>query len=126
MEKDNSVAAGAAPLLGKPTLRLVDRLRGIYTVPVNDGAGLLNGSDTFTRTFEAPPIQKEAAALIDDLTDALEAAVSTIEDYLAYEHSGDPWVEDARAMREMDIDDYKRDGRLERARASLRRAKGEE
>lgn len=47
---------------------LVRRLRGIYTIPVNDGAGLLNGKDTFTRVFEGlPPIQKEAADAIEDL-----------------------------------------------------------
>jgi hypothetical protein len=46
--------------MSKPVLRLTDRLRGIYTVAVNDGAGLLNGEDTFTRQFETPPIQKES------------------------------------------------------------------
>lgn len=46
---------------------LVDRLRGVYTVPVNDGAGLLNGKDTFTRAFEVAPIQKEAADEIERL-----------------------------------------------------------
>lgn len=44
---------------------LVDRLRGIYTIPVDDGAGLLNGKDTFTRKFETSPINHEAAAEID-------------------------------------------------------------
>jgi hypothetical protein len=46
---------------------ITDRLRGIYTVPVNDGAGLLDGKDTFTRSFTTPPVQQEAAALIDAL-----------------------------------------------------------
>lgn len=46
---------------------LRNRLRGVYTVPVNDGAGLLDGKNTFTRTFATPPIQKEAAELIKDL-----------------------------------------------------------
>ena len=49
-----------------------DRLRGIYTIPVNDGAGLLNGKDTVTRDFAAtgwkpPPIQLEAAKEIERL-----------------------------------------------------------
>lgn len=52
-----------------PVLRLTDRLRGVYTLAVNDGAGPLNGSDTFTRKFETPPIQKEAAAEIERLND---------------------------------------------------------
>ena len=57
------------------------------------------------------------------LVEALGASVATIEDYLAYEHDGDPWTEDARAMREMDIDDYAKDGRLTNARAALAAAK---
>lgn len=54
---------------------LVNRLRGIYTVPVNDGAGLLNGSDTFTRRFDGlPPINEEAAKRIEQLEGELERA----------------------------------------------------
>lgn len=45
---------------------LCDRLRGIYTIPVNDGAGPLNGKDTFTREFPGGvPIQYEAAARLE-------------------------------------------------------------
>ena len=43
---------------------LIDRLNGRYTIPVNDGAGLLNGKDTFSRTFTVPSIQLEAAAAL--------------------------------------------------------------
>lgn len=47
---------------------LVNRLRGIYTIPVNDGIGPLNGSNTFTRKFDGlPPIHGEAADAIEDL-----------------------------------------------------------
>lgn len=46
---------------------LVDRLRGIYTIPVNDGAGLLNGKDTFTQEFPVTPISREAADEIERL-----------------------------------------------------------
>lgn len=53
------------------------------------------------------------------LVEALKDALAVIRDYLEYEHDGDPWAEDARAMGEMDIDDYKRDGRLDRAEAIL-------
>lgn len=48
---------------------LLNRLRGIYTVPVNDGAGLLNGKDTFTRSFQPSPINVEAAQAIERLID---------------------------------------------------------
>jgi hypothetical protein len=50
---------------------IVNRLRGIYTVLVNDGAGPLNGSDTFTRTFPVAPIRKEAADEIERLRAAI-------------------------------------------------------
>lgn len=46
---------------------LLDRLRGIYTVPVNDGAGLLDGKSTFTRRFPTLAINVEAAARIEKL-----------------------------------------------------------
>lgn len=50
---------------------LVDRLRGKYVIQVNDGAGPLNGKDTFTRQFDTPPIHHEAAARIEALEEAL-------------------------------------------------------
>lgn len=53
------------------------------------------------------------------LVEALRSAVATIENYLAYEHNGDPWTEDARAMGEMDINDFSRDGRLDDAKDLL-------
>lgn len=52
---------------------------------------------------------------VEKLRSALAAAVYTIQDYLAYNHDGDPWTEDSRAMGEMDINDYGRDGRLDYA-----------
>jgi hypothetical protein len=78
---------------------LVDRLRGIYAVPVNDGAGLLNGKDTFTRSFPMPPICKEAADEIERLRPVVAAAVAWVEarDVLreAYENRGREEVSDA-------------------------------
>jgi hypothetical protein len=56
-------------------LDLIDRLRGQYHLPVNDGAGPLNGSMTFSREFPTPPIQKEAAVEIEKLRAALSATV---------------------------------------------------
>ena len=58
-------------------------------------------------------------AKIKALVEALSASVATIEDYIAYEHDGDPWTEDARAMREMDIDYYATDGRLDKAKGLI-------
>lgn len=68
---------------------LVNRLRGIYTIPVNDGAGLLDGKDTFTRKFDnLPPIQAEAAnelervyALVEQLRQVVSDVVKWNEAY---------------------------------------------
>lgn len=46
---------------------LVERLRGTYRIPVNDGAGPLNGSYEFVRQFETAPIMHEAADRIAEL-----------------------------------------------------------
>lgn len=57
-----------------------------------------------------------------ELVKALQGALAVIDDYLAYDHNGDPWTEDARTMGEMDINDYQHDGRLDAARAALHAA----
>jgi len=69
-----SSRAGAHGAGEAPVMRLTDRLRGKYVLAVNDGAGPLNGSNTFTRQFETPPIQQEAAEVIEVLTAALKLA----------------------------------------------------
>jgi hypothetical protein len=48
---------------------LIERLRGLIRVPVNDGAGLLDDKDFFERQFPASRIALEAA----DRIEALEA-----------------------------------------------------
>jgi hypothetical protein len=59
---------------------LIERLRGLIRVPVNDGAGLLNDKDFFERQFPASKIALEAAARIE----ALEAALREAERFVAY------------------------------------------
>ena len=59
-----------------------------------------------------------------DLLHVLKQAVSTIQDYLAYKHDGDPWEEDARVMGEMDINAFGSDGRLDAALAVIAKAEG--
>jgi hypothetical protein len=51
---------------------LVQRLNGEYRIPIMDGLGAAGGEEPanpneFVRTFETPPIQKEAANVIDRL-----------------------------------------------------------
>lgn len=59
---------------GKSTIDLIQRLRGIYNIPVQDGCGPLNGSDTFTREFYVPPISLEAAECIEQMQKVIDAA----------------------------------------------------
>ena len=61
----------------------------------------------------------ELLAIQAQLMEALKQALETIDDYLAYEHNGDPWTEDARTMGEMDINDYANDGRQAKAIGAL-------
>lgn len=64
-------------------------------------------------------------AAAPELYEALEQALAAIKDFLEYEHDGDPWTEDARAMGEMDIHEFLADGRFDSARAALAKARGE-
>lgn len=52
-------------------LDIVERLRGKVRVPVNDGAGLLDGKDFFERTFPTSKAAMEAADEIEKLRHAL-------------------------------------------------------
>jgi len=61
---------------------LVDRLRGIYRIPITDGLGPVetsedpNSPSEFVRTFPTPPIQLEAAAEIERLRTSLSRAAA--------------------------------------------------
>ena len=55
---------------------LIRRLRGEYRIPITDGLGPAGGeepnnSNEFVRTFEVPPINKEAADTIENLARAV-------------------------------------------------------
>jgi len=63
---------------------LIERLRGLIRVPVNDGAGLLDGKDFFERQFPASKIALEAADRIEALENALREALAK-----CTEHYGD-------------------------------------
>jgi hypothetical protein len=50
------------------TLLLLDRLRGVYHLPVNDGCGPIDGSMVFTRSFKPlTPLHGKAADMISRL-----------------------------------------------------------
>ncbi|MBP2230769.1 hypothetical protein J2847_004078 [Azospirillum agricola] len=62
---------------------LIERLRGVVRIPVNDGAGLLDGKDFFERHFPASKLALEAAARIEELEAASPAPPAPSADPLA-------------------------------------------
>lgn len=69
---------------------LCQRLRGIYIVPINDGAGPLDGKDSFTQMVTTGPLHHQAAAVIE----ALQARVAKYEVALreiAIDRSAEYW-----------------------------------
>lgn len=53
--------------LGYTVTEVIDRLRGNYRIPVNDGAGPLDGRDEFERLFPTSPLALAAADIIESL-----------------------------------------------------------
>lgn len=111
---------------------LVNRLRGIYTIPVNDGAGPLDGSDTFARAFPVPPINGEAADEIEQLRQEVER----LKDVLHLDRSGlaaaledvwraaggYAWAAEGRGPYEYDDEEYRAEmGRMVREICALAR-----
>jgi len=71
--------------IDRPTL--VDRLRGIYRIPITDGLGSAGGEEPdnpneFVRHFDVPPINQQAALRIEELEAALEAMQQERDDAL--------------------------------------------
>ena len=68
------------------TGKLVDRLRGIYRIPITDGLGAVGAGEEpdnpneFVRHFETAPIQHEAAAEIERLQAMLGNYAQSIKD----------------------------------------------
>ncbi len=60
--------------------------------------------------------QAERIAILEGVAAGM---LGVIKDYLAYEHDGDPWREDARTMGEMSINEAADDGRLASWTAAL-------
>lgn len=59
------------------TIDIVNRLRGIYRIPITDGLGPAGGEEPdnpneFVRRFETPPIQREAADHIEQQAAEIE------------------------------------------------------
>lgn len=55
---------------------------------------------------------------------AFELLLNAVIDYDEYEHDGDPWSEDRRAMGEMDIDDLRRSGDIDKCKEIMQKFKG--
>ncbi|PWJ81532.1 hypothetical protein C7441_11064 [Pseudaminobacter salicylatoxidans] len=86
---------------------LVDRLRGIYRIPITDGLGAVGSGEEpdnpneFVRRFETSPIQHEAATTLlalsaraeaaEERVKKLEAALANIAEGRPENPAGDPW-----------------------------------
>lgn len=68
---------------------LVDRLRGIYRIPIRDGLGPVGAGDEpdnpaeYVRSFPTPPIQQAAADEIERLRRIEEAAEFLVQNDMA-------------------------------------------
>lgn len=104
--------------------QLEELAKAVIDDPIQNGTSLT--PDYMRLLDEAnPAVILELIETQRMLVEALKGALAVIDDYIEYEHDGDPWTEDARAMGEMDINDYSRDGRRDSAREALKRATGE-
>lgn len=78
----------AVPKLPDDLAGLVERLNGVYRVPITDGLGAVGAGEEpdnpneFVRRFETPPIQKEAAAAIQPLV----ARIAELEGMIRWAH----------------------------------------
>lgn len=104
----------AAPKLPDDLAGLVERLNGVYRVPITDGLGAVGSGEEpdnpneFVQRFETPPIQKEAAAAIQSLVARnaeLRAEIAALK-------------KEAAAFAEK-VQDYSNDGHLARAARSF-------
>ena len=66
---------------------------------------------------------KEAEERIKELEEALRTLLASVDDYIEYEHDGDPFSEDARVMGEMELNEINNSGELSKIKQLL---KGEE
>jgi len=64
---------------GVNTNELIDRLRGKYITPIEDGGGPIDGKMEVKRQFPTAPIQLEAADEIESLQAQLTASLEEVE-----------------------------------------------
>ena len=80
----------AIPKLPDDLAGLVERLNGVYRVPITDGLGAVGSGEEpdnpneFVQRFETPPIQKEAAAALQSLVARNAELEMGLEDLLSW------------------------------------------
>lgn len=74
----NPIIADVPRQMGVYVEELINRLRGTYNMPVNDGAGLLDGSNIHTSLLPSTRINIESAYVIETLYAALKIYADTI------------------------------------------------
>ena len=91
IEKVRALVNERSALPSSPVSELVERLRGIYRIPITDGLGPAGGEEPdnpneFVRQFETSPIQHEAADRLLSLSTRnaeLEREVKRLREFVA-------------------------------------------
>lgn len=110
---------------------LIDRLRGIYRIPIRDGLGPAGGEEPdnpneFVRTFQTSPIQHEAATMLEILSQTFFCTASErgdgkpltardVEEAVEAEREACAQVADARSAQasRLSSDLHRKDGEFE-------------
>lgn len=80
----------AAPKLPDDLAGLVERLNGVYRVPITDGLGAVGSGEEpdnpneFVQRFETPPIQKEAVSTIQSLVARIAELEAGVREQIAF------------------------------------------
>jgi hypothetical protein len=56
---------------------------------------------------------------LSEIKDLVKDLIKDVEEYVNYEHDGDPWSEDYRVMGEMSLDAWGKGGRLDILKAMI-------
>ena len=66
-----------------------------------------------------PDDDEDRESLLNGLLSETKRLIQAVEEYINYDHSGDPWEEDSREMGEMSLNAWDRDGSLNKLKAML-------
>lgn len=102
MVADANERAGFSAITPAEVGGLVERLRGIYRIPITDGLGAVGSGedpdnpDEFVRKFDTPPIQHEAATALEAQAAELAAVKVSSNKWLAKWERAEAQLAEAR------------------------------